>query len=304
MSVVFGLILAFAPVLSIAAVPLVPIPIAYVSRRHGLLVGVLASIGTGAICFLLSDPFSALLVFLLAALVGIGAGAALGRGIGRQWLLFAVSGLFLTAFVAWGAAALASAGMTPVDAVNSLTDQVVQAVQQSPALLGGQDWLGQLRDTMSMIPYLLPALLMVAAMGFAAVMIYMSRRFFMRMGLDFPEGGSFKDLRVHFSLAYAMIAGLVCYLVSPHIADAYSSAVYLIGVNLLIISQTLFFVQALSIAHFFLSRLKASRVRSVIVYICLGLLQVTLSLPSWLGLFDIWLDYRRRFTSRIKPSQN
>ena len=301
LSVVFGMVVAFVPVLAILALPLVPIPVAYVTCRHRLLIGVLAAIGIGALSLLLAGPVNGLLVFLLAALVGIGSGMAIKHGAGRQKLLLILTGLFLAALVSWGAVGLVNAGMSPADAVSSVTDQVIKIGQQTPALFGGQQGLNQLRDTLSMIPYLLPALLLVAALALSAGMVFLTRRVFDRLGQAFPDGLPFRELRLHFSLAYAMIVGLICYLFSPYISADYSSAVYLTGLNLLIVSQALFFVQALAITHFFLGGFQVSRVKRVIVYTFLVLLQTTLSLPSWLGLLDIWIDYRRRFTRRTKP---
>ena len=60
----------------------------------------------------------------------------------------------------------------------------------------------------------------------------------------------------------------------------------------------LFFIQGMAIASFFLWAYKVSRVKRVAVYICLVLLQLTLSLTSWMGLFDTWLDYRHRFIKK------
>ena len=304
LSVLLGVVLAFMPVLSIFAVPLLPIPAAYVAVRHGALPALLSGLAAGALLIVM-EPVSGLLAFLLAALVGTGAGIALRRGAGQTRLLAALTLLFLAAMAIWAGVLMAGAGLGPVAAVHSVTDRALATVQQqTPSLLGGQDGFSQLRDILGLMPYLLPSLFLVTAIAFAALTVLMARPVFSRLGQAFPAGTHFGELRMHYSLAYVMIAGLACYLVSPLVSDSASNTIYLVGLNLLIVSQALFFVQAIAIAYYFLARHNVSRVKKIGVYAGLVLLQMTLSLPSWMALFDIWFDYRRRFAKKGKISQS
>jgi uncharacterized protein YybS (DUF2232 family) len=303
LSVLFGLVLAFMPVLAILAVPLLPIPVAYVIARHGLAPGGLTALAAGALLIAV-EPFSGILAFLLMALAGTGAGIMLRRGASQARLLAVLSALFLAAMVIWAAVVMLSTGMGPVEAVHNVTGQMLAAGQQSSSLIGGQDGLNQLRDILDLMPYLLPSLMLVAAMAFSAIAVFLARPVFARLDQEFPAGAPFRDLRLHYSLAYLMIGGLVCYLVSPFVSDSASSVIYLVGLNMLIVSQALFFVQAIAIAYYFLTQYNVSRVKRIGVYACLVLLQMTLSLPSWMALFDIWFDYRRRFAKKGKISQS
>ncbi len=302
LSAAFGLSLIFMPLLAVLAVPLIPVPVAHLASRRGPSAGVLAALAVGGICFVLAGPAGALLAFLLTAFVGAGAGLALRRGVSLPMLFLLLAGLFLAAQLIWAAAVLITIRMGPVEAVHSLTDQALQISRQAPSLLAGGNSLNQLREFFDLLPYLLPSLVLLASLAFSALSVFFAARVFDRLKQPFPRDFSFRDLRLHFSLAYVMIIGLVCFLVSPYLAVDLAAPVRLAGLNLLIVSETLFFVQALAITIFFLAKLKVSKAKQAIVYVCLVVLQLALSLPSWLGLFDIWIDYRRRFDKRIKKS--
>ncbi len=302
LSAALGLSLVFMPLLAILAAPLIPVPVTWLAVKRGPATAFLAALAAGAICFLLGPPAGALIAFLLAAIVGIGAGVALRRGIPQSMLLLLETALFLAAQLIWGAAVLAATRMGPVEAVRSATDQALKISSKVPSLLTAGDSIVQLRAFFNQLPYLLPSLLLLASLAFSAMSMFAARRVFVRLKQPFPGDFCFRDLRLHFSLAYVMIAGLVCYLASPYLAGSIATPLRLTGLNFLIISEALFFVQALAITIFFLARLKVSRAKQAIVYICLVVLQLVLSLPSWLGLFDIWIDYRRRYDKRVKKS--
>jgi uncharacterized protein YybS (DUF2232 family) len=65
----------------------------------------------------------------------------------------------------------------------------------------------------------------------------------------------------------------------------------------------LFFIQGIAIASFFLWAYKVSGVKRAAVYICLVMLELFLSLTSWMGLFDTWFNYRKRFIRKKLSGQ-
>lgn len=302
LSVVLGMVLAFVPLLAIVAVPLLPIPLAFLTTKHGVTVGVVASLAVGALCFIFSGPAFGLLAFLLAAIVGVGFGWGLTRRLSQTGLIILLTGLFLITQVLWVAVLLVNAGTGPVEALQGLSERLIEEGGEAPSIFG-EDAASQVREAFSLLPYILPAVVLVLSLVFSGATVAASRWVFNRLKQPFAQDFSFGQLRMHFSLVYAMIAGLICYLVSPYIEESYSDVVYLVGLNLLIISQVLFFIQFLAIVYFFLDHFKVSRPKRVGVYACALLMQLALSLPSWIGLFDIWIDYRRRFTSKSKQSQ-
>jgi len=79
---------------------------------------------------------------------------------------------------------------------------------------------------------------------------------------------------------------------------AWAEAARLVGLNFFMFFETLFFIQGLSVAHWFVvTRRHGAGVR-IAVYGGAVLGQLLLQITSWAGLLDTWFDYRKRFAPR------
>lgn len=315
LSVALGVVIAFMPLLSFLAVPAMPIPVAFMTSRHGVFAGLSASLLVGAACMLLTvglvgpeGVFAGLLIFMLTAIAGMGGGLALRRGVSQFRLFVAMTAIFCVTLFLWLGALLLIVGKDPVSALQAIVDSSVEPSSQVYRAMGmsQQDIdsaLSQARDFVSVLPYMAPAVLLVVSIALSGVNLALGRRVFERLRQPFPRDFVFRDFRVHWAFAYALILGLVCQLLAPYAPERYSSVVELTGANLYYIAELLFFIQGMAIAGFFLWAYKVSRVKRVAVYVCLVLLELALSLTMWMGLFDTWLDYRRRFIRKNLSGQ-
>ena len=303
LSVALGIVIAFLPPISFLAVPAMPIPAAFITWRYGLLRGLVASLLVGVVCTLLTGVYAGLLIFLLTALAGSGAGLALRRGISQFSLFVAMVAIFFATLMLWLGALLLISGETPVSALLTIADAAAEPSRQLYQAIGMSDQdidstLAQARDFAAVLPYLAPAVLLVISIVLSGTNLALARRVFERLRQPLPKDFVYRDFRVHWAFAYMMILGLLCQLLTPYVHEAYADAVDLTGANLFIVSEVLFFIQGMAVASFFLWVYKVSRAKKLVVYLCLVLLQATLSLTSWMGLFDTWLDYRRRFIKK------
>jgi uncharacterized protein YybS (DUF2232 family) len=308
LSVILGIILAFVPLLSIAAVPALPVPVAYITSRHGAVTGLLASLAAGLLVAAFGGLFAGLLVFLLAAAVGGGAGLALRRGAAMMRLLVLVAALFLVTLLVWSTALLVSAGMGPAAAFDRMADQAVGPASELYAGLGMDqqsidEAVSGFRSFISVLPYLLPALLLVFSIVLSGATVALARQVFSRLRQPFPAGLGFSEFRLHFAFAYLMIIGLATQLMAPYLQAPFADYAGFGGMNLMIVSQALFFIQGLAIAHYFLGRHKVPQAARIMVYAAMVLVQMLFSLVSWVGLFDTWIDYRRRFNRKRPDNQ-
>ncbi len=306
LSVLMGAVLAFVPLLSLAAVPALPVPAAYVTGRHGFAAGGVAALGAGFLSAVIGGPFTGLLVTLLA-LAGVAAGVAIGAGMRLLRVFLLLAALIAAGLAGWTALALAAAGIGPVAATAELTGQAMDSAQALYTGLGRDEQqaaslVESYREYAALLPYLLPSLLVGASLVIAALTLALTRAVFARLGQPFPGDFSFRAFRLHFGFAYVMILGLLLQLAAPYLG-ASGEVAGMVGLNLLVVSELLFFVQGLAIAYYFLNEKQVSRPRRLLVYTGLVLLQLLFSLVSWLGLFDTWLDYRRRFGGKRRPKQ-
>lgn len=299
-----GIVIAFMPLLAVVAVPVLPIPVAYVTSRHGFLSGLIVSLLAGAVCMGLTAPllgvYAGLLIFMVLVMAGIGGGLVIKHGVPQFRLFVIMVAIFFVTLFLWLGALLLVTGNDPVSATNSMFDMAVEPSRQVYQSMGMSEQdidsnISDARDFASSLPYMAPALVLLVSFLFSGVNLAVARRLFERAHQPFPKDFLFRDFRVHWVFAYVFIFGLICQLMVPYAPETYSSALELTGANVYIVTSVFFFIQGLAVASFFLRAYKLSRGKRLVVYTGLVLLEALLSLTMWMGLFDTWIDYRRRF---------
>jgi uncharacterized protein YybS (DUF2232 family) len=141
--------------------------------------------------------------------------------------------------------------------------------------------LNKVRWSMDAWLYLLPALLVVGALGLAGCVVGLVHLQAQRMRVEVPF--SLSGFRLHWVTAYGTIVGLALV--------AYST---LVGLNLVFMVQGLFFYQGLAVTHWSAKRKQYKTGTRVLVYL---LSVIFLPFTGILGLLDTWVNYRKRYAA-------
>jgi hypothetical protein len=72
-----------------------------------------------------------------------------------------------------------------------------------------------------------------------------------------------------------------------------AGAAKLFGINVLLISMTIYFFQGMGIVSFFFERKKVPRFFKILLYSLIALQQLALLAVIGIGLFDMWFDFRK-----------
>src|SRR5665811_100459 len=161
-SVALGVVIAYMPLFSIAAIPAMPIPAAFMTSRHGIGSGMLVSLLTGAVCMALTAPLigfaAGTLIFLLAAIAGLGGGLVLRKGVTQYRLFISTAAVFFAALLLWLAALLLMSGQGPVSAIESLADSTEEPSRQVYQAVGMNEQdvdeaIAQAREFALLLPY-------------------------------------------------------------------------------------------------------------------------------------------------------
>jgi uncharacterized protein YybS (DUF2232 family) len=155
----------------------------------------------------------------------------------------------------------------------------------------------QLHQFLDVLPYLAPGFVVVSALLLAGCSIALAYVILPRLKEGVNVSFSLTTFRVHWSVAYVSIAGLAL-LVASRGLGAWRLAAILTGVDMLLISQTLFFFQGMAVVHWYCTGRHLARGSRGVLYVGAVLAQVLLQLTGLLGLFDTWLDCRRRFPAK------
>jgi len=293
--------MAFFPLGPVLVLPFLALPAAHVMARWGLPYAVLLVVISGGLLFLFVDQGMASLVFLTLLTMGV----TLGLAVSRFWTfgktLVSTAAAAVGAFVAWGAIMWLAFGvdMTRLrDAADASIDNAAAVYNQMGVSQASTDLVsGQLRQIFDVLPYLIPGLLVVGALLLAGCAIVLAYAIFPRLRERVEVRVSLTGFRMHWAAAYASIGGLALLVVSRGAGSWRDAALY-VGLNLLLISQTFFFFQGLAVVHWYGTTRHLGRGSRGALYVVAVLAQALVQLTGLLGLFDTWLDCRKRFAPK------
>ena len=300
LAVVLSLAVMYVPVASMLAVPLLPLPVAYLTKRRGLRVGLASAFSVGVLALVLTGPWNGLMSLFLAGLVAVTMGWSFQRGWGLSRTLLATAGSSAGSLAMWMATIWVMTGMDG-RRLGEMMDSSLQAAADAYRSMGMaettvQNAVEQVRAIMDILPFLLPSILGVAGLVLAVVVLGLAAVVFPRLGETMPQTFAFSSFRVHWSAAYGFIIGLGLMVVAPY--ANMEEFIRLVGLNLIIFFQSLFFFQGLAVVHWFTVSRKISGGRRALIYVVALMVQFLLQLVSWAGLMDTWFDYRKRFALR------
>jgi uncharacterized protein YybS (DUF2232 family) len=278
------------------------LPLAYVVARWGFWNAVIVAVVTGGLVYLGAGADAAVLVFLLV----VGMGGAIGWALRQGWRFdrsfAAAAGAAAVAVVLWGVFVWLVLGVT-LTRLRELGDTVIGDVVAQSGVLGmsaasTEASAGRLHDLLDIVPYLAPGLLGMGAILLAACSLWLAGRIFPRLRERVAVNLMFAEFRMHWGVAYVSIAGLAMVLFSRG-DGRWAGALLYVGIDLLMVSQTLFFLQGLAVAHCLAvhRQLRPGRRAALYAAACLG--QIFFQLTGLFGLFDTWVDYRKRFALKI-----
>ncbi len=297
-TVVMGLCITLVPILPPFIFPFLALPLALVVARWGVRPGVAVAAVTGLLLYVGVGLSVATLVFLLVAAMG----TLIGESLRRDWDFGRTFGLVaagaLVASLLWGLFVWSVLGVhfaSVKKAVYGSIDGVAgqyQAWGMSATTAASASH--QLKSLFDIAPYLAPGVLVMAALLLAACSLGLAYWIFPRLRERISVSWPFSRFRLHWGVAYVSIAGLAMLLFSRGDASWRTVLMY-VGINLLLVSQTLFFVQGLAVARWFTIDRHVSGGGRVLLYIGAVLTQALFQLTGLIGLFDTWIDYRKRF---------
>jgi len=297
-TVVMGLCVAILPLAPPVVIPFLALPLAHTVATRGIPAGSIVAVVSGALVYFVGGVGPGVLTFVLV----LGAGTLLGTAVRRRWSfgksLGSLAGTALAALVLWGVGLWLVAGVT----LTKLDQAVDRSIADASGFYSGmgvdaatiETVSGQLRRIADVIPYLTPGLLGMGSILLAACVLGLSHWLFPRMRDKVVVRLSFSSFRMHWSAAYASIVGIAMLVFARGDGD-WRTVVLYVGLNVLLVSQTLFFVQGLAVAHWLAVTRRYGAGARVALYFAAVVAQLIIQLTGLVGLFDTWLDYRKRF---------
>jgi Predicted membrane protein (DUF2232) len=292
-AVLMVLLLPLAPVLIL----FLSLPVAYMVARHGWISGVVVAVLSAALMYVGAGIGTALLVFMVTASAGMALGWALRSGWRFPRSLAVVSGSLLVALVVYGVIIWLGFGVgfaeVKQEGLRSISDMGTMYSQIGVSAATSNQVLGYYRTLLDIFPYLVPGLLGMGVILAASGTTGLAYLIFPKLRKPQAVGMSLSGFRLHWGVAYMSIVGLAMLLFSRG-AQGWREVLFYIGIDLLLVSQTLFFLQALGVLRWFGTDRQWRPGSRTLVFISAVVAQF-FQLTGLVGLLDTWIDYRKRF---------
>ncbi|MGA6926117.1 MAG: YybS family protein [Desulfosarcina sp.] len=141
---------------------------------------------------------------------------------------------------------------------------------------------------------ILPSLIVASTLFVAWTNLIAARPILIRRGLYFPDFGRLNRWRAPEPLVWGVIGcGLI--LLLP------STGIRLLGVNGLLVLLTVYFIQGIAIVSFYFDKKKLPRTVRIVLYMMIAFQQLFLLVIICIGLFDMWIDFRKLNTNTHEP---
>jgi uncharacterized protein YybS (DUF2232 family) len=143
---------------------------------------------------------------------------------------------------------------------------------------------------------IIPALVVASIFFVSWTSLLLAKPIFQSRELFYPAFGSLKLWKAPESLVWFII-GCGLLLLLPN------RALKIFGLNGLLILMPIYFFQGIAIVSFYFEKKKFPRILRLFLYSLIALQQVVLLVVIGLGLFDMWLNFRKLESSPAKPEK-
>ena len=297
LTVIMGLASVYVPVLGMVAAVLWPMPVIVLVVRHGLRWGVMASLVAGVLMALLIEPTISLRMVITFAPMSL----ALGYGFYKNWSAVRI---LLVSFVVSIASVLVGLGLvlliTGINPMDMQMDMMKESMDASISLYKSagltdeqlQESVAQMNQAVETIKLLFPLIIIVSGVVVSFMNYWIAARVLKRLGHIVPMLPPFSEWR---------LPKVVIYLYGFALIGMYwgssreIAALYQISLNLNMLATFMGLLQGLAVIFFFINRRTTSTVLKVLV-VCIILMNGFFTqVLSFVGIFDMLFDYRRRF---------
>jgi uncharacterized protein YybS (DUF2232 family) len=300
-TIIMGMCLAILPVVPALIIPVLALPLAYVVACRGVKYGAIVAVISAALIYVGAGAPTAVLVLLFVVGIGMVLGLALARGWRFERAFAATAFGAFAAMVVWGVILWLAFGVdltwlkeAAYGAIDNTAAQYAQLGMSADSAGAVSDQMRRLVDVM---PYVTPGLLVMAAILLSCCSIGLAYLIFPRLREKLPVVLSLSGFRMHWGAAYGSIAGLAMLLFARGDGD-WTTLVMYVGINVLLVSQTLFFVQGVAVARWFAVKHRKGQGAWVALLIAAVLGQMLFQLTGLVGLFDTWVNYRKRYAQK------
>ncbi|WP_155320629.1 YybS family protein [Desulfosarcina ovata] len=290
----------FMPVIGFLFSMFIPLPVLFyrtkLGRRHGMIVPLVA---IAVIGFIIGGITMDIVFFSGLMLLGFALSEMFEKALPVEMAIVAACGIVLGV----GLGAMVMYSIASNKGVVSLVSAYVAtnlklSLQLYQSIGIPQETIDAISGSLDRIQYvlvrILPSLVAASTLFVAWTNLIAARPILERRGLAFPDYGRLNRWRAPDVLIWGVIgSGLIMLLPA--------TGFRLIGINGLLVVLTVYFIQGIAIVSFFFEKKKLPRPIRVVLYIMIALQQLFLLVIVCIGLFDMWINFRKIDPDKREP---
>jgi len=292
----------YIPLLGTLISFLCPLPIIFLYLRHHLKFTLLSLLVAGFLVSMIAGPLQGIFVLLGFGVIGLTLGYTIKRGYTfNEIIIFgSISSLLSKLLILWLGFWLMDLNplMFDMQQLDTIIDQSLnfyQGLGLSPEQL--TILKDNLTQTLNIFRLAFPAMLILASIFDVFLNYLVSRIVLKRFGYKLPEFISFSYWRASPSCVLSYLVGWILIFLGVR----YNlPLLHKIGINVQIFFTILFFIIGLSLINFFLQKYKIGSIFKWMIYFLIFFLPFLSQFITWVGIFDVWIDFRRLRETRAK----
>jgi uncharacterized protein YybS (DUF2232 family) len=288
----FFLISAFLPIIGFVFSLFIPLPVLFFRTKLGRNPGFLIPCVTLLLIMLVMGHISVDLLYFGGLLIlGFSLSEFFEKKLSVETTVLGTCGVVLVSGLIGLMAFSASAGQSLLAFVSAHVAHNLEMTLTLYKKLGvSQDAITVITNSMDQIRFvmlrIMPALTTVSALFVCWLNILAAKPVFTSRTLPYPDFGRLNHWRAPEQIIWMLIGSGLAMLLP-------SQGVKLVGVNMLLIILTIYFFQGMGIVAFFFEKKQLPRSFRIMLYALIALQQVLLLVIIGLGVFDLWLNFRK-----------
>ncbi len=282
----------YMPIIGFFGSLFLPLPVLFYRSKLGRKTGLIVPAVATAILFVLAGGISIDMFFFMEMLfLGFLLSELFEMNLSiEKTVIYACGGVI---FAAIGVLVLYS-NLSATGITRILSNYIAQNLEMSVALyrsMGApEDFIQKFSTSLDQIQYglirIIPAMVTASFLLVTWSNLLMARPILKRRGLFFPDFGPLNLWKAPDSLVWVLI-GSGGLLILP------GSILKIIGLNCLLVLLMVYFFQGIAIVSFFFTKKHFPRPLRIFLYSLIAFQQIILLLIIGLGIFDMWLNFRK-----------
>ncbi len=274
---------------------LCPLPIIILCLRHNLKIAFLSLLIAFFLVSLIAGPFQGFVAVLGFGTLGIALGVTIKRKYSLMEIILVGS---IASFISKIFLMLVSLLIMDVNPLLLGLDDIDQSINQSLSFYGNMGlkpeqidaFKASLLRSLELMRIAFPAMLLIASVFDTLINYWVTGKVLKRFGYDLEPFVPFRQWRASRSFFWSYLVGLFILIINSRLKMAVLER---IGINIQLLFSIIFFISGLAVVSYILYHYQIKPFFCWFIYIIL-LIQPGLSfIVTWIGIFDVWIDFRR-----------